>query len=85
MSQDVWRTLCTKVDDLKLTNARGNKLTKSLRDCRLNCGLDPRWLGDGDVCGSVAAFPLRQVVSCDIRLWRHRLRLLLLEIGRAHV
>src|SRR6185295_9309245 len=26
MSQDVWRTLCTKVDDLKLTNARGNKI-----------------------------------------------------------
>ena len=26
MLQDVWRTLCTKVDDLKLTNARGNKI-----------------------------------------------------------
>ena len=26
MSQDVWRTLCTKVDDLKSTNARGNKI-----------------------------------------------------------
>ena len=26
MSQDVWRTLCTKVDDLKLTNTRGNKI-----------------------------------------------------------
>ena len=26
MSQDVWRTLCTKVDDLKSTNAGGNKI-----------------------------------------------------------
>ena len=26
MSQDIWRTLCTKVDDLKFTNAGGNKI-----------------------------------------------------------
>ena len=26
MSQNVWRTLCTKVDDLKLANAGGNKI-----------------------------------------------------------
>jgi len=26
ISQDVWRTLCTKVDDLMLTNAGSNKI-----------------------------------------------------------
>src|SRR6185369_4045130 len=58
---------------------------KSLRGRRFNCGLDPRGLGGGDVCGSAAAFPLRQVIGCDTRLWRQRLRLLLLAHCYGHL
>ena len=58
---------------------------KSLRGRRFNCGLDPRWLDDGDVCGSAAAFLLKQVIGYDIRLWRHRLRLLLLAHYYGHL
>ena len=57
---------------------------KSLRGRRFNCGLDPHWL-DGDVCGSAAAFPLRQMIGYDIRLWRHCLRLLLLAHCYGHL
>ena len=51
---------------------------------RFNCGMDPCCL-NGDICGSAAAFLLRQMISCDIRLWSHRLRLLLLAHCYGHL